>query len=521
MELGIKGQKSTLDASENAPSIIVLNVVDTGKGISSTFLKKSLFMPFTQETMLSAGLGLGMSMVRSIVNTLGGAIEVKSELGIGTEVTVSLPLQHPRTPPTSSSTPPTAQYRAPADFNDLLRRLNRADCRTVAIFGFEESSRSRLSPLSQVKESLLKYLRDWFHMESCTLDAEDSLTKDIGVVVVNESQTQAYLTWKKQTAPFQWSPAVVLIYDQSAKRNRHAFVHHVESRTPALLSKPFGPMKLAKALLFALDSTIDQSKPLLSSPNVLETSVDPLDHTVKEAAKKAGPDMPYFNASPGENAEALPPSPKLDHFPNGGHRPGMSMDETIRSLSSHQSPDMTSTARNTDLGVLPIHRKVEKIKRSPRILLVDDNFINLNLINMFMKKKKCNRTEKAENGSQAVEFVKRESEPFDIIFMDLSMPVMTGFEATRDIRQYEASQRAKLGLDAPSPALIVALTGLASSRDQLAAFKCGVDRYLTKPVKFVEGKVQALKSRFISINTVSSGSHTRAMGKGNLFRRQR
>lgn len=60
------------------------------------------------------------------------------------------------------------------------------------------------------------------------------------------------------------------------------------------------------------------------------------------------------------------------------------------------------------------------------------------------------------------------------------MPIMNGFEATRRIRELE-SARNRL-----SPALIIALTGLASSRDQAEAFTSGIDLFMTKPVSFRE-----------------------------------
>lgn len=56
---------------------------------------------------------------------------------------------------------------------------------------------------------------------------------------------------------------------------------------------------------------------------------------------------------------------------------------------------------------------------------------------------------------------------------------MNGFEATRRIREMEhVRERA--------PALIIALTGLASSKDQVEAFTSGVDLFMTKPVSFKE-----------------------------------
>jgi CheY-like chemotaxis protein len=59
------------------------------------------------------------------------------------------------------------------------------------------------------------------------------------------------------------------------------------------------------------------------------------------------------------------------------------------------------------------------------------------------------------------------------------MPVMNGFEATRLIRSFEADNKHQ-------PAMIIALTGLANTRDQAEGFASGCDIYMTKPVSFRE-----------------------------------
>lgn len=79
------------------------------------------------------------------------------------------------------------------------------------------------------------------------------------------------------------------------------------------------------------------------------------------------------------------------------------------------------------------------------------------------------------------------------------MPVMNGFEATKAIRKIEHGRgivhhtqeddHPSASDNGPDPisgkaALIIALTGLASERDQKEAFRCGVDIFLTKPVSF-------------------------------------
>jgi CheY-like chemotaxis protein len=139
----------------------------------------------------------------------------------------------------------------------------------------------------------------------------------------------------------------------------------------------------------------------------------------------------------------------------------------------------------------------------PVVLLVDDNAINLNLLVMFMKK--CGYPyASAANGlealqqyqaaspanplSSAKEEVIDESTPTSTvnraithILMDISMPVMDGFEATRQIRKFEK-------VHTLTPAKVIALTGLASQQAQEEASASGVDAYLAKPVKFRELK---------------------------------
>ncbi|KAJ5414921.1 hypothetical protein N7509_000019 [Penicillium cosmopolitanum] len=98
----------------------------------------------------------------------------------------------------------------------------------------------------------------------------------------------------------------------------------------------------------------------------------------------------------------------------------------------------------------------------------------------FLKKRHLSELVSAENGKLAVEAVERMPNGFDVIFMDISMPVMNGLEATRAIRALERES------DGRQPAIIIALTGLSSSRDESEALASGVDFFLTKPVSFRE-----------------------------------
>lgn len=124
---------------------------------------------------------------------------------------------------------------------------------------------------------------------------------------------------------------------------------------------------------------------------------------------------------------------------------------------------------------------------NPRVLLVDDNAINLKLLVVFAKRQKLRYCE-AMNGLEAFETYKSEAvsstpptRPFDIILMDISMPIMDGLSSTRNIRKFEKEHNLPRSH-------IVALTGLASAQDQQDAQDAGVDMYLVKPVKFADIK---------------------------------
>ena len=109
------------------------------------------------------------------------------------------------------------------------------------------------------------------------------------------------------------------------------------------------------------------------------------------------------------------------------------------------------------------------------MLLVDDNPINLKILSAYMGKLGF-AYEAATNGKEAVEKYMKNHRKFAAVFMDISMPVMDGLEASRCIRAYE--HRSQL-----DPVPILTLTGLASDGVRQEALDSGVDAFLTKPVR--------------------------------------
>lgn len=110
-----------------------------------------------------------------------------------------------------------------------------------------------------------------------------------------------------------------------------------------------------------------------------------------------------------------------------------------------------------------------------RILLVEDNALNREIASMLLKDAGVTVTE-AQNGLEAVNlFVSEDAGTFDLILMDLMMPVMDGYEALKKIR---ASGKA----DAKSVP-IVAMTANAFVEDAQKCMEAGMNGHLSKPIE--------------------------------------
>ena len=120
----------------------------------------------------------------------------------------------------------------------------------------------------------------------------------------------------------------------------------------------------------------------------------------------------------------------------------------------------------------------EEQKRSARILLVEDNPVNQRLAQVMLGKAGY-QVQTVENGENALESYTRTPDAFDLIFMDIQMPVMDGLTATRKIRQREHADGSQAGRHIP----IVAMTANALSGDREKCIEAGMDDYITKPIK--------------------------------------
>ena len=134
--------------------------------------------------------------------------------------------------------------------------------------------------------------------------------------------------------------------------------------------------------------------------------------------------------------------------------------------AAQELPPTASThrERSSIRSVEPLH-----------VLLAEDNPVN-QLVATRLLKREGHTVEVAHNGLEAV--AQAAQQHFDVILMDVQMPVMGGFQATREIREREA------GSDEHVP--IVALTAHAMVGDRERCLEAGMDDYLAKPIRLEE-----------------------------------
>ena len=118
--------------------------------------------------------------------------------------------------------------------------------------------------------------------------------------------------------------------------------------------------------------------------------------------------------------------------------------------------------------------KQEASIRGMHILLAEDNELNMEIAEFMLQNEGAVVT-KARNGQEAVElFEKSRSGEFDVILMDIMMPVMNGYEATKMIRSLDREDAKEVP--------IIAMTANAFTEDRIRAKEAGMDEHVAKPV---------------------------------------
>jgi len=182
---------------------------------------------------------------------------------------------------------------------------------------------------------------------------------------------------------------------------------------------------------------------------------------VTDEAKKLNVDIPQILTKP------ITMSNLLDSIMNAFGSPNKIFTSTKKNNYSHQA-------------------HIQQLQGAS-ILLVEDNRINQELATELLTINGLNVT-LAHNGQEAVDRVNNES--FDAILMDIQMPVMDGYMATKEIRNFNTDT------------IIIAMTANAMSSDRDLAISAGMNDYISKPINVTE--MFATIAKWVTINNVST-----------------
>ncbi|KAJ3840744.1 atypical/HisK protein kinase [Lentinula raphanica] len=438
---------------------VELAVHDTGKGISQNFLKNQLFHPFSQENPLQAGTGLGLAIVNSIVtsDSVGGKVDVWSEENVGTEIKITFPAE-------------VAEADEVVEMGSL--RLDDSDPpASVSLVGFENQHVG-----TQLLRSVLKtYITAW------CLEVRETDNNELGdIVILNEDVGPVLEATSRHDTS---RPFIILsALRGSATIMSVASEHERIGGFCRIIHKPGGPSRIRAVLRLCLHALKIGSKGG-RSPSI-EDLISPQSSADSLVSLSVNSIVPRRNS---EDPHHLMPRPSMTPRSTTAHPDGPSswkMDTSPVSEEKPETPEseISEPTITLDSGGTLLRSSIGSIDRKStklKVLIIEDNLILRGLLVKWLMKKGFDYRD-AVDGRDGVNAYEKDG-PFDVVLLDLSMPVLDGIGATAEIRKLESTLPAGL---ANRRSRILALTGMSSLEDKRKAFDAGVDGYLVKPVPF-------------------------------------
>ncbi|KAF6810744.1 sensor histidine kinase response [Colletotrichum musicola] len=470
-------QEEVVHKTARSASMVVLTVTDSGKGISEDFLRNKLFTPFSQEDALAPGTGLGLSLVRQIVATLGGTISVKSQVGHGTSVTVSMPL-------VLSRKAGSRGRKFSADLSSLAGR-------SLSVRGFSrglESSEELRAGGHDLPVESLPF--KWLDVSV----RDDNMVERPPPADVAVCSEEAFRKLDTTNVRGNDTPLVVVCSNaEAAQKLATSYRRSRQQTVMEFIAQPTGPRKVAKALACALDRWQQrQAVKMVAAGPSLDPFAEPL---APASAMKSGALSPRPRAQ-SESIKsvrmATPPSSEIisqtanDSWKSQANS-GFTLTLPYRPAVAAAAALASATAKSAAATTAATTTTTPTAAKGPQeFLLVDDNPINLKILSAYMKRLGKRHTT-ASNGLEALQAYTAQPSRFCCILIDITMPVMDGQEATRRIRKFERAHHLP-------PVAVIAITSLGSANARQEGFASGMDLFLTRPVTMTE-LVKILKQR--------------------------
>lgn len=404
---------------------------------------------------------LGLSIVRSIIDMLGGSIDIRSQVGRGTEVKMTIPMGRIRSsePNTPTSTPSSIATPDRTPDNSIALLQGQRPGSSVLLYGFVPDGRSKLLVSDQGKV-LQHYVSDWYGFD--IVSTTDSRSVDIAIV---DERNVAAL----HAEPISITSVIILCGNTPLYGDNEPFFSGIG--VVEYMSKPFGPYKLAKVMHMCFDkveklqSDLETSKARLETPSVIPETLIPVEEFKILSFEGNDDEPPIIAQSNGIITASNPPIAQLaiESLAAGGKifkaktatpefpfplperaeipleelterdaskgdfkkseinvvlASNLPMNSTIeRTAIAGHSETVSTRDRSEAMNISCPPFNLSREKAVPKVLLVDDNKINLRLLQTFISKRKYQTVDFAENGYLAVQAAEAQKDGYDIIFM--------------------------------------------------------------------------------------------------------
>jgi HAMP domain-containing protein/CheY-like chemotaxis protein len=508
------------DTLNNARKVIGFAVSDTGIGVAQD-KQKIIFEAFQQAdggtSRKYGGTGLGLAISREIAGLLGGELRIHSEVGAGSTFTVYLPDRYDAR---ANRVFPEPRLQAPASIQEARARPAMAalapsnptpasDDRNVIATG------DRVLLIIEDDENFGRILLGLVREHN--FRGIVAKTGAQGLDFARTLQPHAITLDLRLPDMDGW---VVLDQLKHSPNTRHIPVHLIsgldeaarglESGAIAFLQKPVEAEALddamnrieafierrVKQLLVVEDDAVQRKSivELIGDEDVVTTAVDSGEAALEKLAEQSFDCMVLDLKLPGITGLELIKKVRE----NDGWRRTPIIVYTGKELTREEDTelrritdtiivkDVKSPERLLDETALFLHRVESKLptskrqmlrllsERDPalagkRVLVVDDDARNLFAITTILEQHEM-VVSYAENGQQALDSL--EQHEIDIVLMDIMMPEMDGYEATRRIRSNGKHEKLP----------IIALTAKAMQGDREKCIQSGASDYITKPV---------------------------------------
>ncbi|KAG2218663.1 hypothetical protein INT45_007832 [Circinella minor] len=465
---------------------LLISIRDTGIGIQKEKADK-LFQTFSQvdasTTRNFGGTGLGLAISRKLSRMMGGDMWFESNYGHGSTFYVTVKLQKQADSPTYGSINCIDEIAELCHSCVIVANNKYSRQGWVELFKSIRVSNIKVLPFAEAEKMLKILHEDEEEVSLLVIDEEFEMVEEMGTI---PTTSQAVLYTLQDRIPSIRSIPTLCMRDMRNQRqerlsdyeqqhvlpqlSKHAPTQQEDSPTPRLERKnPFEELATTSSeqRILYIVKPVKATKLLMALLKLLRPSEAGSDNDNKSTENEAQQQTTGKTLSGGASIANGDPSRPFKRTKSDGKRiKGRGRSNTI--VSTRSASSTTSSGR-----------PFSEITGSVRSLLVDDNPVNQKVVIRMLSRLGVH-PQIAQNGKEACDMVRKSKEggteeSIDLIFMDIWMPEMNGFEASEYIRSNLS--------DSPVHPYIIAMTACVMPGDKEKCLNAGMNGYVSKPVR--------------------------------------